>query len=119
MVVNTLKEWKLACPRGELGLVFPNSRGGVESLHAMSGGLGAAQRAAGVGGSRRAPRYGMHAFRHAAASLLIEAGRSAKWIQQVMGHSSIQMTFGTYGHLWPDAEEDHETMRTLQMRLLG
>jgi integrase len=59
MVVNTLKEWKLACPKGPLDLVFPNSRGGVESLHVMSGGLGAAQKAAGLGGSRRAPRYGM------------------------------------------------------------
>jgi integrase len=56
MVVNTLKEWRLACPKGELGLVFPNARGGVESLHAMSGGLGAAQKVAGLGaaGGRRA-----------------------------------------------------------------
>ena len=28
-VVNTLKEWKLACPRGELGLVFPNTLGKI------------------------------------------------------------------------------------------
>jgi integrase len=32
MVVNTLREWKLACPRGELDLVFPNGSGNVESL---------------------------------------------------------------------------------------
>ena len=31
LVVNALKGWKLACPKGELGLVFPNERGGVES----------------------------------------------------------------------------------------
>ena len=30
-VVNTLREWKLACPKGPLGLVFPNSAGNVES----------------------------------------------------------------------------------------
>jgi integrase len=24
MLINTLREWKLACPKGELGLVFPN-----------------------------------------------------------------------------------------------
>src|SRR4029077_1041626 len=56
MVVITLKQWRLACPKGPLDLVFPNARGVVESLHAMSGGLGAAQKAAGLGGSRRAPR---------------------------------------------------------------
>ena len=32
MVVNALREWKLACPKGGLDLVFPNSRGRVESL---------------------------------------------------------------------------------------
>ena len=31
MVVNALREWKLACPKGELGLVFPNGRGRVEN----------------------------------------------------------------------------------------
>ena len=32
LVVNTLKEWRLACPPGRLDLVFPNSAGNVESL---------------------------------------------------------------------------------------
>src|SRR5262249_6895612 len=31
LVVNALKQWKLACPKGELGLVFPNEKGRVES----------------------------------------------------------------------------------------
>jgi integrase len=31
MVVNVLREWKLACPKGELGLVFPNTIGNVET----------------------------------------------------------------------------------------
>src|SRR5690606_15213427 len=30
MVANTLREWKLQCPKGELGLVFPTSKGEVE-----------------------------------------------------------------------------------------
>ena len=46
------------------------------------------------------PRYTMHDFRHAAASLWIENGLDAKRIQTLMGHSSIQMTFDTYGHLF-------------------
>jgi integrase len=31
MLANTLREWKLACPEGELGLVFPNGAGRIES----------------------------------------------------------------------------------------
>ena len=27
---NTLREWKLACPKGDLDLVFPNGTGGIE-----------------------------------------------------------------------------------------
>jgi integrase len=30
-VVNALREWRLACPKGELGLVFPAGDGGVMS----------------------------------------------------------------------------------------
>ena len=31
MVVNALREWQLACPKRERGLVFPNSAGNVEN----------------------------------------------------------------------------------------
>ena len=31
-VANTLKEWKLSCPRSDLDLVFPNGAGKVESF---------------------------------------------------------------------------------------
>ena len=30
MLVSVLREHRLACPNGELGLVFPNSKGGIE-----------------------------------------------------------------------------------------
>jgi integrase len=30
IVANTLKEWKLACPKGKLDLVYPNANGGVQ-----------------------------------------------------------------------------------------
>jgi hypothetical protein len=29
-LVNTLQEWKLACPKGERDLAFPNTRGGLD-----------------------------------------------------------------------------------------
>src|SRR5262249_10530654 len=32
LLVNTLREWKLKCPRGESGLVFPTGAGNVQYL---------------------------------------------------------------------------------------
>ena len=61
----------------------------------------------------------MHSFRHAAASLFIEQGFSPKRVQALMGHATIQMTFDTYGHLFPTEEDDRSAMRRLQARLVG
>jgi len=120
MVVNTLREWKLAGPKGELGLVFPSRQGNVESLPNLHRrGLGALQVAAGITSDREHPKYGLHAFRHAAASLFIEQGFSPKRVQALMGHSTIQMTFDTYGHLFPSKDDDAAAMQQLQARLVG
>jgi integrase len=120
MVVNTLKEWRLACPKGELGLVFPNKIGNIERLETIRRlGLGPLQLKAGITTDRRHPKYGLHSLRHAAASLFIEQGLSAKRVQTVIGHSSIQMTFNVYGHLFPSPDDDREAMRQLQARLVG
>jgi integrase len=49
LVLNTLREWKLKCPKGDLGLVFPNKIGKVEALsNIMRRGFGAIQIAANV-----------------------------------------------------------------------
>jgi integrase len=121
LAVNTLKEWKLSCPKGEKNLVFPNNRGEIESLNTMlRQGLAPLQRKLGIiGASKRQPKYGIHAFRHAAASLLIAEGWDAKRVQTLMGHSSIQMTFDIYGHLMKSPNDDREAMRRLQARLIG
>jgi len=47
-----------------------------------------------------------HDLRHFFASVLIAQGESAKYVQDQMGHSSIQVTFDTYGHLFPQAKQD-------------
>lgn len=47
---------------------------------------------------RRTPRF--HDLRHSAASLMIEAGMTAKQVQIRMGHASFQITMDVYGHLW-------------------
>jgi integrase len=60
----------------------------------------------------------MHSFRHAAASLFIEQGFSPKRVQASMGHSTIQMTFDVYSHLFPSADADQVAFGQLQARLL-
>ena len=32
LVLNTLKQWRIDCPKGELDLVFPNNRGKIERM---------------------------------------------------------------------------------------
>jgi integrase len=67
-----LKEWKLACPKGDLGLVFPNGKGKVESLaNIINRGLMPVQIAAGLVDGEKAKYTGMHALRHFYASWCI------------------------------------------------
>ncbi len=42
-----------------------------------------------------------HEGRHTFASYLIASGLNAKAVTVLMGHSSIQITFDRYGHLFP------------------
>ena len=65
------------------------------------------------------PRFGIHALRHAAASLFIEQGWSPKKIQTILGHSSITMTFDVYGHLFQDLEADVALMEKVERDLLA
>ena len=51
------------------------------------------------------PEVRFHDLRHFFASMLIAQGESAKYVCDQMGHSSIQVTFDTYGHLFPNSRE--------------
>jgi Phage integrase family len=44
-----------------------------------------------------------HDLRHTFGSLLIQDGASLAYVKDQMGHSSIQITVDTYGHLIPGA----------------
>ena len=44
-------------------------------------------------------------LRHTFVSLLIEQGAHPKYIQEQAGHSSIQVTMDTYGHLFPSRDQ--------------
>ena len=48
----------------------------------------------------------LHEARHTFASLLIDSGANAKAVQEFMGHSKIQTTFDTYGHLLPGSHDE-------------
>lgn len=117
LVVNTLREWRLACPRGALGLVFPNGAGNVEShANIAARGFEPLQRAC-----FGEVKYRLHSLRHFFASWAIERGFTPKRLQALLGHSSIQMTFDTYGHLFPSLEDDHAKFAAgeLQIRAAG
>jgi integrase len=120
MVVNALREWRLACPKGTLDLVFPNGRGNVES-HANIANRGwyPLQIAAGLVGDDGKPKYGLHALRHFFASWAIEREFSPKRVQALLGHSSIQMTFDVYGHLFPSLEDDHAKFAAGEQSILS
>jgi integrase len=115
IVVNTLKEWKLACPKSALGLVFPTGKGTPENhANLINRGLIPAQIAAGVMANGTAKYTGLHALRHFYASWCINAkedgglGLSAKVAQARLGHSTIAMTLDTYGHLFPRGDDGSE-----------
>lgn len=126
MVVNTLREWKLRCPKGELDLVFPNGAGNVESLgNIVNRGLTPPQISAGITLDGKAKYTGMHALRHFYASWLINRkedgglGLPPKTVQERMGHSSITMTLDTYGHLFPRGDDADELAAAEASLLIG
>jgi integrase len=49
-------------------------------------------------------RFRFHDLRHTFGSLLIQASASLTYVKEQMGHSSIQITVDTYGHLIPGAD---------------
>jgi integrase len=112
-VINTLKEWRLACPK-EGGLVFPTSTGAIEHHKNMLRSLEGVMKAAKVVDKDGSPKYGMHAFRHFYASWCINRkedgglGLPAKVVQERLGHASILMTMDTYGHLFPRGDDGAE-----------
>ena len=118
MVVNTLREWKLRCPKGKHGkleFVFPTGAGEIEyHSNILQRGLEPAQIAAGIVDGKGKPKYALHALRHFYASWCINRekegglGLSPKMVQERMGHSSITITMDRYGHLFPSDDNGSE-----------
>ena len=116
MLLKELREWKLACPKGSLDLVFPNGVGKPEShANIVQRGLQPTMIAAGLTKKNRTAKYtGLHALRHFFASWCInrrvDGGLELplKVVQARMGHSTIAMTADVYGHLFPRGDDSAE-----------
>lgn len=61
--------------------------------------------------------YSSHKMRHAAVSLMIEAGLPMLNLKTVIGHSNIKTTMGTYAHLFPDDQRTRSAVMDLSATL--
>jgi integrase len=116
MVVNVLREHRLARPRGEQDLVFPNDAGNVyDHASIIKRGLIPLMVEAGLVDAKGKAKYtGLHALRHFYASWCINRRADGglelplKVVQARLGHATIAMTADTYGHLFPRADDRAE-----------
>ncbi|NLD38803.1 MAG: site-specific integrase [Desulfatiglans sp.] len=93
-VMTQLKKWKLASKPNDLDLVFSNEEGmPIDKNNLVKRYYEPALRRAGL------RRIRFHDLRHTFASLLIDQGEHPKYIQNQLGHSSINVTMDVYGHL--------------------
>ena len=139
MVVNTLREWQLKCPKkdGKPWLVFPNGDGNIEwHTNIVLRGLQPTLIKAGVtvrakddngrplvddkGKPVFAAKYtGLHALRHFYASWCASIGLTPKAVQTRMGHSNIAVTMDTYTKLFPEADNNSEKMADAERVLMA
>jgi integrase len=126
-LVVALREHRLACHKGKLDLVFPNSVGNVDThFDIVSRGFQPAQIAAGVVTKSGKAKYpGLHSLRHFYASWCInrrvDGGLELplKLVQARLGHASITMTADRYGHLFPRGDNGAELNDAAQALLGG
>jgi integrase len=124
LVVNTLREWRLACPKGELDLALPNAMGKIWNHAGIVRAMGRTVVEAAVVDAKGEAKYtGLHSLRHFYASWLINRKRDgglelpAKTVQARMGHSSVVITMDTYGHLFPGSDDGSELAEAEKMLL--
>ena len=132
LVLNALRTWKLACPKSDHDLVFPNGAGRFENhsnivqrilcpVQIEAGVTAPVKDASGKQNRDEAGKpvveakyTGMHSLRHFYASWCINRKADgglelpAKVVQERLGHSSIVMTTDVYGHLFPRTDDGKE-----------
>jgi integrase len=112
--LQALREWKLACPPGDL--VFPNGLGHVENYaNITTRGITPLLIEAGVTNPDGEAKYaGLHAFRHFYASWCINRRADGglelplKAVSERLGHSNIGITADLYSHLFPRGDDSAE-----------
>lgn len=51
-------------------------------------------------------RFSVHAFRDTFATRCVESGMNVKTLQEILGHTDIQMTLGLYAHVMEDQKQE-------------
>lgn len=111
-IMKELKRWRLACPKNDLGLIFPNEAGNhINNKNMLRRYFRPALKEAGC------PCIRFHDLRHTYASLLIEQGENIKYIQTQLGHASPSITLNVYAHLLKD--RNPESACRLENAVLG
>ena len=100
-LVEELRRHKLSCSVNDSDFVFRNSVGKPYDPDTLVRRqfLPALERA-GV------KRVRFHDLRHTNVALRLEQGQNIKYIQNQMGHASIQTTIDRYGHLFKEANTE-------------
>ncbi len=52
------------------------------------------------------PHMHFHDLRHSAATILLAMGVNIKVVQEILGHSQVNMTLGIYSHVLPGMQEE-------------
>lgn len=92
-LVSELRRWRLACPKGPEGLVFPKLNGGPQHrAHITLKGFKPALERAGL------PDVRLHGLRHSFASTLILNGAPVTQVAHLLGHENPSVTLDVYSH---------------------
>ncbi|MFC1813064.1 tyrosine-type recombinase/integrase [Thermodesulfobacteriota bacterium] len=107
-----LKKWKLACPKNDLDLIFPDEAGNpIDQSNLLKRHFFPATIKVCI------EKIRFHDLRHTYASLLIEQGKNIKYIQSQLGHSSPAVTLNVYAHLMKPYNQ--ESARKLENTVFG
>jgi integrase len=99
-LVAALRRWKLACPKGELDLVF-SQPSGIPMHH------GSARRRALYAALKSAElrQVGFHSLRHSYATALITAGTPVNQVSAYLGHANVSITLRVYAHFFRNTDD--------------